>query len=124
MRLAADFPMPQPRFENRSGYLEFVVQKKWQTGRSMCFGLPCQSLRPLLHTHHHTSSRAGTTGHIVADIPNELSLTQLRETETKPVYICIRYSITADQSNYKRPVCVTRKALLIKVADRQMVNPK
>jgi hypothetical protein len=37
------------------------------------FGFPCQAFHRLLHTRHHPSSRAGTIGQIVADIPNGLS---------------------------------------------------
>jgi hypothetical protein len=33
------------------------------------FGFSYQSFHRLLHTHHHPSSRAGTIGRIVADVP-------------------------------------------------------
>jgi hypothetical protein len=39
-----------------------------------------QSFHRLLHTHHHPSTAAGTSGQIVADVPNGLSLTTSRET--------------------------------------------
>jgi hypothetical protein len=38
------------------------------------FGFTCLSFHPLLHTHHHTSSRAGTTGQTMADVPSGLTL--------------------------------------------------
>jgi hypothetical protein len=40
------------------------------------FGLPCQlSFHRLLQPHYHLSSRAGTIGQLVADVPSGLSLT-------------------------------------------------
>jgi hypothetical protein len=44
------------------------------------FGFPCQfSFHRLLHIHHHLSSRAGTIGQLVADVPSGLSLTPPQE---------------------------------------------
>jgi hypothetical protein len=45
---------------------------------SKYFGFPCLfSFHKMLHTH--LSSKAGTTGQLVADVPNGLSLTPLHE---------------------------------------------
>jgi hypothetical protein len=44
--------------------------EKWHWGR-FYFGLPCQFwFHRLLHAPHHPLSGAGTTSHIVADMPN------------------------------------------------------
>jgi hypothetical protein len=48
---------------------------------SWYFGFPCQfSFHRMLHTHHHLSSGAGTTGQLVAEVPSGLSLTPPQET--------------------------------------------
>jgi hypothetical protein len=79
-RLIAGFSPPTPRFETESGHVEFVVDRVF----SEYFGFPCQfSFHRLLHTHHHLSSGAGTTGQTVADVPSGLSLTSPQETEKK-----------------------------------------
>jgi hypothetical protein len=51
------------------------------------FGFPCQfSFRLPLNTHH-LSSRAGTIGQVLADVPSALSLTPPQETKRKKIYI-------------------------------------
>jgi hypothetical protein len=48
------------------------------------FDFSCHSLHRLLHTLHYPSSGAGTTGQIVADVPNGLSLSpHPKETKKK-----------------------------------------
>jgi fatty acid desaturase len=63
----------------------FVVNK-------VAFGFLWQfSFHRLLHNHHHhLSSRAGTTGQLVADVPSGLSLTPPQEIKN----ITYRYSFT------------------------------
>jgi hypothetical protein len=63
-------------FDPRSGHVEFVVDKV-ALGQifSEYFGFPCQfSFHQLLYTHNQ-SSRVGTIGQLVADVPSGLSLT-------------------------------------------------
>jgi hypothetical protein len=79
-RLVAGFPPRRPGFEPRSGYVGFVVDKV-ALGQVFFedFSVPCQlSFHRLLHTHH-LSSRAGTTGQLVADVPSGLGLTPPQE---------------------------------------------
>jgi hypothetical protein len=58
---------------------------------------PCQfSFHRLFHTHH-LSSRAGTIGQLVADVPSGLSLTPPQE---EPPYV--RMNIVADDSEMKQ----------------------
>jgi hypothetical protein len=62
----------------------FVVEKValWQVF-SEYFGFPCQfSFHQLIHIHH-LSSRAGTIGQFVADVPSGLSLTPPQEIKKK-----------------------------------------
>jgi hypothetical protein len=48
------------------------------------FGFTCQfSFHRLFHTEHHLSSRAGTIGQLVADVPSGLSHTPPQETKKK-----------------------------------------
>jgi hypothetical protein len=58
----------------------FVVDKAAQ-GQvlSLYFGFALPIIPPILHTHHHPSSWAGTIGQIVVDVPSELSLTPSQE---------------------------------------------
>jgi hypothetical protein len=80
-RLVADFPQQMLGFEPRSGHMGFVVDKV-ALGHvfSDYFDFSCQfSFHQLLHTHH-PSSGPGTIGQLVADVPSELSLTPLQET--------------------------------------------
>jgi hypothetical protein len=75
--LASSFPLRRPGFKPRSGHVGFVVDKV-ALGQvsSEYFDFPCQfSFHRLLHIHHHLSSRAGTIGQLVADVPSGLSLT-------------------------------------------------
>jgi hypothetical protein len=63
-------------FDPRSGHVGFVLDKV-ALGQvfSEYFGFPCQfSFHRLLHIYH-LSSRAGTIGQLVADVPSGLSLT-------------------------------------------------
>jgi hypothetical protein len=72
-RAIAGFPPRQPGFDPKSGHVGFLVDKE-ALGKvvSEYFGFPCQfSFHRLLHTHH-LSSRAGTTGQLVADVPSGL----------------------------------------------------
>jgi hypothetical protein len=46
---------------------------------SKYFGFPYQSFHQPLHTHHNPSSRAGTIGQIVVNVPSGLSLTTLQK---------------------------------------------
>jgi hypothetical protein len=66
------FPPRQPGFESRSGHVRFVVDKV-ALGQvfSEYFDFLCQFLfHRLLHIYH-PSCRAGTKGHLVADVPSE-----------------------------------------------------
>jgi hypothetical protein len=65
-RLVAGFPPRRPGFELGSGHEGFVVDKA-ALGRvsSEYFRFHCQSFHRLLHTHHHSSSGAGTIEQIV-----------------------------------------------------------
>jgi hypothetical protein len=67
-----------------SGHVGFVVDKvALEQVFSKYFGIPCQSsFHRLLHIHH-VSSRAGTVGQLVADIPSGLDLTPPQETKRK-----------------------------------------
>jgi hypothetical protein len=51
------------------------------------FGLPCQfSFHRQLHTHHHLSSGAGTTGQLLAEVTSEFGLTpphEIKKVKTK-----------------------------------------
>jgi hypothetical protein len=66
-RLVAGFPPRRPGFEPRSGHMVDKVAP----GQffSEYFGFP---FHRLLHTYHHLSSGAGTTGQIVANVPSGL----------------------------------------------------
>jgi hypothetical protein len=77
------------------GYVGFVVDKmELERVFSEYFGVPCQfSLHRLLHTRHHLSSRAGTIGQLVADVPSGLSLTPPQETKLTSYPICTGGSI-------------------------------
>jgi hypothetical protein len=82
MWISTIVPPRWPAFEPSSGHAGFVVDKVtlWQVF-SEYFVFPWQFLfHQLLHTHH-LSSRAGTVGQIVADIPSGLSLTPPQETK-------------------------------------------
>jgi hypothetical protein len=71
------FPSWWLGFDPRSGHVGFVVDKV-VLGQVFpeYFSFPCQfSVHRLLHIHHHLSSRAGTIGRTVADVPSGLSLT-------------------------------------------------
>jgi hypothetical protein len=72
-----------PGFEPRSCYVGFVVDKVVHCQVfSEYFGFPCQfSFYRLLH--NCLLSGAGTTGQLVADVPNGLSLTPPQETRKK-----------------------------------------
>jgi hypothetical protein len=56
-------------FESGLGHVDFVVDKA-ELGQvfSEYFRFPCQSSHRLLHTHHHTSSGAGTVGHLLTSV--------------------------------------------------------
>jgi hypothetical protein len=59
------------------------------------FGFPCQfSFHRLLHTHHHQSSGACTTGQTVADMPSGFSLTPPQKTKKKSYGVGSRYQET------------------------------
>jgi hypothetical protein len=82
-RLYAGFPPRRPGVEPRPGHVGFVVDKV-ALGQvfSEYFDFSCQfSFHSLLHTHHHLSSRAGTTGQLVADVQSGLSLNPPEETK-------------------------------------------
>jgi hypothetical protein len=81
--LVARFSPWRSRFEHRSVHVGFVVDKV-ALGQvfSEYLGFPCQfSFYWLLHSHHHLSSRAGTIGQLVDDMPSGLSLTPPQETK-------------------------------------------
>jgi hypothetical protein len=60
----------RPGFEPGSDHVGFVVDHVF----SEYFGFPCQfAFHRLLH-NHHLSSRAGTIGQLVTDVPRGLSL--------------------------------------------------
>jgi hypothetical protein len=82
-KVVFNFSPRRPGIEPRSGHVGFVVDKV-ALGQifSGYFGFPCQPFHQLVHTHHHTSSGAGTTGQLVADVRNELSHTLPQETKT------------------------------------------
>jgi hypothetical protein len=86
-----------------SGHVGSVVAKV-ALGQFFCkyLSFPCNSYRRLLHTHHHThpSSRAGTKGQIVADVPSGLSLIPPQEEKKKTLKNLRGYSvgITADRN--------------------------
>jgi hypothetical protein len=74
-QLVAGFPTQQLGFKPRLSHVGFVVDKV-ALGQvfSKYFGFPCQfSFHQLLHIHH-LSSRAGTIGQSVANVPSGLSL--------------------------------------------------
>jgi hypothetical protein len=82
--LVAGLPRRRPAFEPRSGHVGFVVDKV-ALGQvsSEYFSFPCQfSFHRLLHIHH-LSSGAGTIVHLVADVPNGLSLIPPQKTKKK-----------------------------------------
>jgi hypothetical protein len=62
-------PTATARLELGSGHVGFVVDKT-ALGQvfSEYFGFPCEALHRLLHTHHHSSSGAGTIGQIAASV--------------------------------------------------------
>jgi hypothetical protein len=75
-RLVAGFPPRRTGLEPMSVYVGFVVNKV-AVGQAFpeYFSFPCQFwFHQLLHIHHYLSSRAGTIGQTVADVPSELSL--------------------------------------------------
>jgi hypothetical protein len=75
-RLVSGFQPRRPGFDPRSDHVGFVVDKVAQ-GQvvSEYFGFPCQfSFHQMLHTHHHTSSGAGTIGQTVVDVQSGVSL--------------------------------------------------
>jgi hypothetical protein len=77
-----EFPTRGPGFEPRSGNVAFVVDRV-TLGQvfSGYLGFPYQILfHRLLHVHH-LSSKAGTIGQLVADIPNGLRLTLPQDTK-------------------------------------------
>jgi hypothetical protein len=78
-RLDAGFTPQRFRFDLRSGYVGFVVDKATlERVSSKYFRFHCQfSLRQMLYTH--PSSGTGTIGQLVAGIPNGLSLTPPQE---------------------------------------------
>jgi hypothetical protein len=81
-KLVAVFPPRRPRFDPRSFYVGFVVDKV-ALGKvfSEYFGFPSQfSLHRLLHIYHHLSSGAGTIGQTVADVTSGLNLIPPQET--------------------------------------------
>jgi hypothetical protein len=75
------FTSPRPGFE--PSYVRFVVDKvALGLAYPEYFGFRCQfSFHRLLHIHHHLSSRAGTIGQLVADVPSGHSLTPPHEAE-------------------------------------------
>jgi hypothetical protein len=83
-RLVADFPPQRPGFKPRSGYVGFVVDKvALRHVFSEYFSFQSQfSFHRLFHIHH-LSSKAGTKGQFVADVPSGLSLTPPQETKKK-----------------------------------------
>jgi hypothetical protein len=62
-RLVACFPLRRRGFEFGSGHVGFVVDKA-ALGQAFSEypGFPCQAFHRLLHTHHSSSSGAGTIG--------------------------------------------------------------
>jgi hypothetical protein len=66
---------------------------------SKYLSFPYQSFHRLLDTNYHPSSRAGTIGQIVADIPSGISLTPPQETYSGPVLQAIKPEPT-NSSNY------------------------
>jgi hypothetical protein len=74
--LVAGFYRRRPGLEPEVGHVGFVVDKE-ELGQviSEYFGFPCQfSFRPLLHTHNHPSSGAGTIAPIMVAVPSGLTL--------------------------------------------------
>jgi hypothetical protein len=75
-------PTAAARFEPRSGYVGFVVDKV-ALGQvfSEYFGFPCQfSSHRLLYTQQLLSG-AGTIRQLVVDVPSGLSITPTKETK-------------------------------------------
>jgi hypothetical protein len=68
--------------EWRKRHTELVVEET-TLGRvsSEYFSVLCHSFHQLLHTLHHPSSGADTTGQIVADVPSGFSYTVPQETK-------------------------------------------
>jgi hypothetical protein len=76
MRLVSRFPSRRPGFRPGSVRVGFVVDKATQGQVSSKYlGFPCHSFYRVLNTHHHPSAGAGTTGQLLTDEPNGLSLT-------------------------------------------------
>jgi hypothetical protein len=79
----------------------FVVDKVTM-GRvfSKYISFPYTTFHQLLHTHYNPSSRAGTIGQIVTDIPSGIRLTPPQETyNNRPVLEAIKPEPT-NSSNY------------------------
>jgi hypothetical protein len=83
--ISSGFSPPRSEFEPRSDHVEFVVDKvALRQVFSEYFGFPCQlSSHRLLYIHHHPSSRAGTMGKLVADLPSGLIVRLTAPQETK-----------------------------------------
>jgi hypothetical protein len=82
--LVASFPLRWLRLEPRSYHVGFVVDKGAQGHIfSEYFYFPCQfSFHRLLHIHQ-LSSKDGTIGQLVADVPRGLSPIASQETKKK-----------------------------------------
>jgi hypothetical protein len=90
-QLVAGFPPRRTGFEPRSDHVGFVVNEA-ALGQvfSEYFGFPCQAFHRLLHTNHHTSSGAGTTDQIVADVPSGLTSSKVTKKERLHLTRCLR----------------------------------
>jgi hypothetical protein len=84
-KLVADFPLRRPEFEARSDHVEFVVDKVAWGQVFFCQFL----INRLLHTHCHLSSKAGTIGQLVAEVPSGPSPTPPHEDKNIPVLFLV-----------------------------------
>jgi hypothetical protein len=108
-RLVAGFPMWWPRLEPRSGYVGFMVDRV-ALGQvfSKYFGFPCQFSFNRLRHIHRLSSRAGTIGQTVANIPSGLSLTPPQETK-KNNWLCVCVHVLARACTYIHGITLKRE---------------
>jgi hypothetical protein len=93
-RLIAGFPPRRLVFDPmscRTGFVADKVGPGQDFSEYFCF--PCQfSFHRLLHTYH-LSSRAGTIGQILADVPSGLSLTSPQEIKKNYMQLKSRFKI-------------------------------